>query len=226
MSNAERFVREEFDRWADAGRGEEMARGHGDVTAQALDLLAVQPNDRALDVGCGTGWAVAELRARGASFAVGTDLSPRMLRRAARDDRAAFVQASAGALPFCDASFTAILSVEALYYTKDLGKALREVRRVLAPGGRFVCVVDLYRESPACDAWVRELAVPVHVLSATEWTDALRDAGFENASHRFIRDRRGILSEAEFQPGPWFPDYESYRGFKELGGLVLMASDA
>ena len=69
----------EFDQWADAGRAESMADGHGGVTRAALDRWNLNPSHTVLDVGCGNGWAVREMLRRGAGKGIGVDLSPKMV---------------------------------------------------------------------------------------------------------------------------------------------------
>src|SRR5208283_338656 len=76
-------LREEFNRWAEAGRGEEMEESHLPIVAPTLTLMDLQPSDRVLDVGCGSGWLVRRLAALvpGGSV-VGIDVSDEMIRRA------------------------------------------------------------------------------------------------------------------------------------------------
>jgi len=218
---SEKHVREEFDRWAEAGRGESMGRGHRDVTEQALDLATFTAEDRVLDVGCGVGWAVHLMLERGAGRGVGIDISPGMVARAASG--AHFVTASATALPFADRAFSKILSVESIYYYGDLDGALREIRRVTAPGGRFLCVIDLYADNPGSQSWVEALEVPVHNLTAAQYRERFETAGFARAETVQIVDRRPVETEAEFEPSRWFPDYGSYKTYRDLGALLIDA---
>jgi demethylmenaquinone methyltransferase / 2-methoxy-6-polyprenyl-1,4-benzoquinol methylase len=104
------------------------------VTAAA----AVRPGDRVLDAACGTGdLALADLRA-GAGAVVGLDFSERMLERARRKSAAVeWLQGDLLALPFPDGSFQAATVGFGLRNVADLELGLRELRRVLAPGGRL-----------------------------------------------------------------------------------------
>jgi len=99
---------------------------------------AVRPGDRVLDAACGTGdLAIADLKA-GAAVVTGLDFSARMLERARRkDDRIGWVQGDMLALPFADASFDAATVGFGVRNVADLELALRELRRVLRPGGRL-----------------------------------------------------------------------------------------
>ncbi|MBD0348415.1 MAG: ubiquinone/menaquinone biosynthesis methyltransferase [Thermoleophilia bacterium] len=102
------------------------------ATARAV----VRPGDRVLDACCGTGdLAVAAADAGGA--VTGVDFSERMLERARRKaPELDWVQADALDLPFPDASFDAATVGFGVRNLADLEGGLRELRRVLAPGGR------------------------------------------------------------------------------------------
>ena len=98
----------------------------------------IQPGDTVLDAACGTGdLALADLRA-GAARVVGVDFSEQMLERAARKSSAIeWVQGDLCKLPFADGSFQAVTIGFGLRNVADKEDALRELRRVLAPGGRL-----------------------------------------------------------------------------------------
>jgi demethylmenaquinone methyltransferase/2-methoxy-6-polyprenyl-1,4-benzoquinol methylase len=98
----------------------------------------VRPGDRVLDAACGTGdFAVADLRA-GAAHVVGLDFSERMLERARRKEpRVEWVLGDLLALPFDDGAFSAATVGFGVRNVADLELALRELRRMLAPGGRL-----------------------------------------------------------------------------------------
>ena len=105
-----------------------------DATARRV----VQPGDTVLDAACGTGdLALADLRA-GAARVVGIDFSEQMLERAARKSSAIeWVQGDLCKLPFADGSFQAVTIGFGLRNVADREDALRELGRVLAPGGRL-----------------------------------------------------------------------------------------
>ena len=107
-------------------------------TRQCLQL---QPGERVLDLAAGTGVSTIEL-ARGGARAVACDFSLGMLRsgRAMRRRRAIvrFVAGDALRLPFVDASFDAAVMSFGLRNVVDVPRALRELARVVRPGGRLV----------------------------------------------------------------------------------------
>ena len=99
------------------------------------------PSDRILDLGCGTGIVARVLRERlgGGARLVGLDLSGAMIAKArsiAHDIE--WHEGNATALPFADGSFDVVLSQQMLQFCRDRQAAAREIRRVLAPGGRLV----------------------------------------------------------------------------------------
>jgi demethylmenaquinone methyltransferase / 2-methoxy-6-polyprenyl-1,4-benzoquinol methylase len=104
------------------------------------------PGMRALDVACGTGRVTADLaRAVAPSGeAVGLDFSPRMIASATRRHgglaNVTFVVGDALALPFPDASFDAATIAFGMRNLADYGHGFAELRRVVRPGGRVVCL--------------------------------------------------------------------------------------
>ena len=104
----------------------------------------VWPGDRVLDACCGTGDLAVEAERRGGR-AVGLDFSPRMLERARRKSGAIeWVQGDALALPFTDGEFDAATVGFGVRNLADLEGGLRELARVLRPGGKLA-VLEITR---------------------------------------------------------------------------------
>ena len=121
----------------------------GPIVARAADVSA---GDRVLDVACGTGaatLAAAEI-AGPAGHVVGLDANPEMLAVArSKPTRIEWVEAVAEALPMPGASFDAVISQFGFMFFEDKAQALREMMRVLRPGGRMaVAVCDAVENSP------------------------------------------------------------------------------
>ncbi len=113
--------------------------------AALIDQAQLGPADSILDVGCGTGTLVVEIKRRypGVS-AIGIDPDPRALERAKRKAErarasAGFDRAFADALPFPDASFDRVFSSMMFHHlpAAERPAVLAEIRRVLRPGGRL-----------------------------------------------------------------------------------------
>jgi ubiquinone/menaquinone biosynthesis C-methylase UbiE len=106
-----------------------------------LRELSAAPEERVLDVGCGTGALLEAVRERWPGAAgVGVDLSLEMLAIARRrlPPAVALVAADAGRLPFADGAFDGATCTSVLHHWPEPATALAEVARVLRPGGRLV----------------------------------------------------------------------------------------
>lgn len=124
---------------------EENAAGYdklfGSITRHAieplLDATAVHRGTSMLDLCCGPGYGAAAATARGAR-AIGIDFSQAMVETARRlHSEVTFLQGDAEALDFETGSFEAVICSFGVNHLPDPGKSLREVNRVLRPGGRF-----------------------------------------------------------------------------------------
>ena len=103
-------------------------------------MAAVRPGERALDLACGTGDIAARLRHHGARV-VGLDVTPRMLTLARAKPELRDIDWACGdmvALPVATGSQHVVTAGYGLRNVPDLRTALRESRRVLMPGGRFL----------------------------------------------------------------------------------------
>jgi ubiquinone/menaquinone biosynthesis C-methylase UbiE len=133
--------RRHFDRWARRYESDGVSQRLATLQQAALAALEPGPGDRLLDVGCGTGAAVRAAAAV-AERAVGVDLSAGMIARgrglAAGLANVELLEADAATLPFADASFTALLCTTSFHHYVQPGRAVAEMARVLAPGGRVV----------------------------------------------------------------------------------------
>ena len=172
--------------------------------ALMLDMVALQPDERVLDVACGTGLVSLRVAATvGWSGAVvGTDISGEMVEAARRSaagrglDNARFERSDAEALPFADASFDAAVCGLGLMYVSDPVKALSEMRRVLRPGGRAAAAVWGARRNcgwaeifPITDARVASEVCPMFFQLGTQdmLARSFAAAGFADVHSQRLR---------------------------------------
>jgi ubiquinone/menaquinone biosynthesis C-methylase UbiE len=193
-----------------------------------LQLAALEPGERVLDLACGTGLvtlAAGQIVGPGGSV-LGTDLSGQMVevaRQRAVEQRAAnvsFKRMDAQTLQLPDATFDVVLCSLGLMYVPDAQHAVREWRRVLKPGGRVAIAVWGKRANcgwspvfPIVEAEVESDVCPLFFALGEH--DALAqlcmDAGFRN-----IRQRR-VASALKYD------DAETACDAAFIGGPVALA---
>ena len=216
-------LREEFNRWAEAGRGEGMEEDHLPIVLPVLDQMCLARDENILDVGSGAGWLarlIAERVPEGR--VIGMDISDEMVRRARRNyvavENAMFVLGSADEIPWDANFFTHAISVESAYYWPDPARGLREIYRVLRNDGKAWIVINFYRENPHSHQWAAQFATPAHLFSAAEWEALFKDAGFREIGHRQIPDP--TPAPASYS-GRWFKDAAQLREFRQIGALLV-----
>jgi len=163
------------------------------VHAQGADLvrlaewLSENPAAAVLDLGCGAGHA-SFVAAGVVREVTAYDLSEKMLdvvRQAARDRQLSNINTVHGAaeqLPFADGAFDVVISRYSAHHWHDVALALREVKRVLKPGGKFILMDIASPGRPVLDTWLQTIEVlrdPSHVrnYSAAEWLQMTQQSG-------------------------------------------------
>jgi SAM-dependent methyltransferase len=203
-------VQSEFDAWAAEGKDKGMEQRHWHTAKHALARMPVEAGDRVLDLGTGSGYALRALReTRDAGHGVGIDASARMVANARTytdDDAIAFLTGDFQRLPFAADSVDHVWSMEAFYYASDPDAVLREIRRILRPGGTFFCAVNFFEESVHTHEWQEKVGIEMQLWDRDRYREAFRDAGLHVAEQDTIPDR-----EVEIPPAEAFPteDWDS-----------------
>ena len=162
-----------------------LARANRSFAEEMVALLGIAPGDRVLEVGFGPGVAIELLaRATPAGSVAGIDVSREMVRQAAvrnaaaiRTGKVVLRHGTVERMPFEDAAFDLALAINSLQVWPDVDGGLREIRRVLRPGGRLAL------------AFTPRSGQPRHGLS-----ERLEANGFADA--RLVELRRGFCALA------------------------------
>jgi demethylmenaquinone methyltransferase / 2-methoxy-6-polyprenyl-1,4-benzoquinol methylase len=192
-------------------------------------VRAAGPRDgeRVLDVATGTGMVAAELLARCQCSVVAIDQSAAMLAAARRrfvgteEARVQLIEGEAESLPFADASFDVLTFTYLLRYVDDPAATMRELARVLRPGGR-IASLEFGVPSPAPARWAWRLYTAVGLpalgrLASREWAEVGR---FLGPSIRGYYARHPIERIVEYWQSAGLEDVVVER--MSLGGGVVM----
>ena len=123
---------------------------HAPLTNWGLSYIEFQDRWTMLDIGCGGGATLRRLLKRSKESSVyGIDISEESVAKAIEvnadmiDKRIFVQQGSAAELPYEDGKFDLVTAVETVYFWPNLPVCLKEVRRVLKPGGKFAIMVEV-----------------------------------------------------------------------------------
>jgi ubiquinone/menaquinone biosynthesis C-methylase UbiE len=166
-----------------------MNKSHSKLTDWGLAHTTVELGFTALDVGCGGGRTINKLAAIAAQGKVhGIDYSEesvaasrRYNAQAIRFGRVAIYLADVGKLPFQDNTFDLVTGVETHFWWSDIAAGLREIRRVLKPGGALILIAEVYKDADTTMSRLCEKYAPItgmKMLSIDEHRDLRAAVGF------------------------------------------------
>ena len=162
-----------------------------------VELAGMTPDSRTLDVGCGTGRFAVRVSQHLKRPSYGVDSSVDMLKKAAaRAANVTWVAGDAHSLPFESGSFDCAYMTMVIHHIEKRGTALREIRRVLRPGGKLLIMtsshsairVHVLRHFPGVVATDLKRFPPIPVLKGE-----MRRAAFRNVRSRLVRHREAEI---------------------------------
>jgi ubiquinone/menaquinone biosynthesis C-methylase UbiE len=168
-----------------------MNSRHSKVTDWGLSQASIGKQDIILDVGCGGGRTVSKLAAIATQGKVyGIDHSTESVAMAVRTNkqwidigRVEIREASVSRLPFSASAFDVITAVETHFWWSALPTDLREVLRVLKPGGRLIIIAEVYKGSAAFTSKAVEKyseKTGMALLSVDQHRELFREAGYSD----------------------------------------------
>ena len=168
-----------------------MNSRHSKVTDWGLAHVSVNERDTILDVGCGGGRTVSKLAAKatqgkvyGADFSeASVVVSKKTNVRGIEMGRVEIRQASVSQMPFPDGMFDLVTAVETHFWWPELPGDMREVFRVVKPGGKLVVIAEVYKGAKAIISKIAEksaLLSGMKMLSVEEHRELFANAGFSD----------------------------------------------
>ena len=193
-----------------------------------VDAVAPKADERILDVATGTGMVVAELRRRADCSVVGLDQSAEMLaaartRFAGDGERVELIDGQAEELPFADESFDALTFTYLLRYVDDPPATMKELARVVRPGGRIASLeFGVPPRRVPREAWRLYTAIGLPALgriASREWAEVGR---FLGPSISGFYERHPLERIVHYWEGAGLSEVKLRR--MSLGGGVVMSA--
>jgi ubiquinone/menaquinone biosynthesis C-methylase UbiE len=176
--------------------GSLMNLGHRDVYGWGVEYTSIEADSTVLDIGCGGGGGVkflAENVSKGKVYGIDhsldmVNLARKVNRRFIEDGRVEIDHGSVSCLPYSDGMFDMVTAFETIEFWPDLSEDLKEVKRVLKPGGALLimnrhCVTEKER---------RKWAEFLQIHTSEEYRERLENAGYVDISID-DRSRRGWI---------------------------------
>ena len=168
-----------------------MNKSHSKLTDWGLGHVSIQSHDIILDIGCGGGRTVSKLAAIATQGrVVGVDYSETSVEKSSKTNvkwidtgRVEIRQGAVSQLPFPDNIFDLITAIETHFWWPDLPNDLREVFRVIKPGGMLLLIAEVYKGANTPTARLLEqqsARIGLQLLTVEEHRALLANAGFSD----------------------------------------------
>ncbi|MBN2189454.1 MAG: class I SAM-dependent methyltransferase [Chitinispirillaceae bacterium] len=188
-----------------------MAWGHRDFYKNAAKILDLKNDDAFLEIGFGSGIFIKKYASHVSRIA-GIDYSEEMVnlarcinKKLISSGKADLQHGNASSLPWPDNAFSAAAAIETFFFWPEPEKALKEILRVLTPGGRFV-IEMAYNKEDGLDHTNIINKMNLRIYGSREIADLLKDSGFIDVSVGCFK-------------GFWLP----FKGYVVPRGMVIKA---
>jgi len=180
-----------------------MNSSHSKLTDWGLEQIAIEKDYTILDVGCGGGRTISKLAAIATQGKVyGVDYSEESVAatkkinaRAIEAGRVEVRHGSVSQLPFSDGMFDLVTAVETHFWWPNLPADMREVFRVMKPGGMLIVVAEVYKGAGTMTSRLAEkysARTGMKLLSADEHRELFANAGYSDVQVIEKRDKGWI----------------------------------
>jgi len=185
-----------------------MNRSHSDLISWGLEHVQVSRSYAALDVGCGGGLTVQRIakmadlgKVHGVDYSTASVATARAFNRSGIESGGVVIEsATVSRLPFPNDSFDLVTAVETHYYWPDLPRDLREIYRVLKPGGSLLIMAEAYRGRNSGLLYQLVLKpLGVAFLSPNDHRDLLLKAGYSDVQFS-LEPARGWICASGRKP--------------------------
>ena len=188
-----------------------MARGHKEFYKNAIKAINPKKDDKYLEIGFGSGIFIKKHMTHVSKIA-GIDHSEDMVKLASKINRklvesgkAEFKQGNTLSLPWSDNEFTVVAAIEVFFFLNEPEKALKEILRVLKPGGRLI-IEMAFNKDDGVDHKKYIKKMDLKLYSGEEMKKLLKEAGFNDIV-------------VDYFEAVWFP----IKGYIVPKGMVVKA---
>jgi ubiquinone/menaquinone biosynthesis C-methylase UbiE len=188
-----------------------MAWGHRDFYNNTAKVLNLKQDDKYLEIGFGSGLFIKKYASHVARIA-GLDLSEEMINLASsinkkliESGKAEFKHGNVSSLPWGNDEFSVVVGIETFYFWEKPMASLREIFRVLVPGGRLVLEMG-YNKEDGLDHTEDIDKMNLKLYSADELTEMLQESGFTDIEFTYYK-------------GFWLP----FKGHVVPKGMIVKA---
>jgi cyclopropane fatty-acyl-phospholipid synthase-like methyltransferase len=188
-------VKDVFDEWSKAGRGDDMAKRHWPRVKQAFSQISPGSGNY-LEIGVGNGYAISYMATHQFSGGkcYGLDVSGEMVRHC-RENLAHLGHVTIEQADFLfwrpstPKLFDIVFSMEVFYYFHDIQSGLDKAFSIIASGGQLWVLVNFYLENTISHDWPRRVGTPMQLWSQADYKKGFEKSGFADVNQQLLTDK-------------------------------------